>query len=129
MKFLDRSEGAASLCKILVAFARNPHLAALVGCGEDATSAAIEATAASQLRQCCQRLAVLCCWTMEGLNDGSCFAADEEAGERESWTPWFATLSLLLCGRVLKDASAVEDMRSALLRVGHRCTAWVQVLR
>jgi hypothetical protein len=43
-----------------------------------------------------------------------------------SRTPWFATLSLLLCGRVLKDASAAEDMRSALLRVGHRCTAWVQ---
>ena len=66
-----------------------------------------------------------CCLTLEGLIAGSCRAADEEAGERESWTPWFATLSLLLCGRVFRDASAVEDLRSVLLRAVLRCIAWV----
>ena len=87
------------------------------------SSAAIEAAAASQLSRCSQSLAVLCCWMIGGLNAGSGRAADEEAGERESWTPWFATLSLSLCGRVLKDASAEEDMRSVLLRAVRRCIA------
>jgi hypothetical protein len=33
------------------------------------------------------------------------------AGERESWTSWLATLSLLPCGSVPNDTDAVEDGR------------------
>lgn len=52
-----------------------------------------------------------CCSTPGGLNGGSGCAADEEAGEKESWTPELATLSLFLCGGIPKDADAVEDGR------------------
>ena len=51
----------------------------------------------------------LCCLALEGRNAGSCRAADVEAGERESWTSWFATLPLLQGAR----SSIVIVMRAA----------------
>jgi hypothetical protein len=78
---------------------------------KDVTSATIAATADSQLHRCHQSLAEQCCYTPGGQYVASCRSADGEAGERESWTPWLATLSLLLCGRDVKDDIALEEVR------------------